>query len=313
MSSMSTGANNRGGCRGDTEYGNRDRTNVDFRRSAAGVFAFQGIWITVLLLAAFAPTLRGIYGSWFDDQIDMAHGVFVVPIALFMVWSKRDVLRQTRMAPTAWGLLLVLCGAIQGILGTAAQWVWVSRTAFLISLAGCVLTLYGSAMIRELAYPLCILLLMIAPPTFLYERITLPLQLLASWLGEISLDVLGYSVLREGNIIELVGGRLAIEEACSGIRSLMALFFLCVVYCYFVVPQRALRAALFVAVVPISIICNAGRILATGVVGQYDRQLGYGLLHPAFGHVGLVLATLLALLMHRVLLKAYLVWHTRQA
>ena len=262
-----------------------------------------GVWVGVILLVAFAPTLTGMAGSWFDEHSDMGHGVFVPAAAAYMVWLKWDALGRIRPAPTAWGLLLVVWGAAQAVFGTAAQWVWVSRMAFLIALVGCLITLYGLSIVRELLYPLCTLVLMIAPPTFVFERVTLPLQLLASQLGEISLEALGHSVLREGNILEMVGERLAVEEACSGIRSLMALFFLCVVYCYFFVTQRWIRTVLLLAVVPISILCNAGRIVATGVVGQYDRELAHGMLHAAFGHFGLVLGALFSFLLHRSILK----------
>jgi exosortase len=253
------------------------------------------------LVAAFWPTLVGIAGSWFDDNIDMGFGVFVPIAAAYMVWLDRNRLKQTPIEPTAWGIVFLVWGAAQVTLGTLAQWVWVSRTAFLISLAGAILTLYGAKMLRALAYPFCSLILMIAPPTFVFEKVTLPLQLLASRLGEISLELLGYSVLREGNILELVGERLAVEEACSGIRSLMALFFLCVVYCFFFVPERGIRAILLIAVVPIAILCNAGRIVATGMVGQYDRELAHGMLHAAFGHFGLVLGAISCVLLHRMI------------
>lgn len=272
---------------------------------AAGVDIrwLPGIWITILLLYAFGAVLVKMYGSWFDEYADMGHGVFVPIAALYMAWLKRDVLRSITPQPNAWGLLIVLWGAIQVTFASAAQWIWVGRVAFVVSLVGCLITLYGFRMIRELAYPLCTLMLMIAPPTFVYERITLPLQLLASRLGEVSLELLGYSVLREGNVLELVGERLAVEEACSGIRSLMSLFFLSTVYSYFFVSEARIRAILLVAVVPIAIFCNAGRIIATGVVGQFDRELAHGALHAAFGHIGLALGALLCFLLHQLIVR----------
>lgn len=260
--------------------------------------AIQMVWVGLALLVAFAPTLQQIVGSWFDERIDMGHGLFVPFAAAYMIWLKRDALSKLPAEPSGWGTALTLVAAIQWAFATIAQWGWMSRIAFLISLVGCILALYGALVLKELAYPLCTLVLMIPPPSFIYERITLPLQLLASRLGEVSLETLGYSVLREGNILQLVGERLAVEEACSGIRSLMSLFFLCLIYVFFFVPEKAIRAVLLVAVVPIAIICNAGRIVATGIVGQYDRDLAHGMLHAAFGHLSLVLGATLCLLLH---------------
>src|SRR5579863_4052229 len=189
----------------------------------------------VLLIVAFWPILTGMYGSWLDDSTYMEHGILVMHAAAYMAWEKRDVLRKIPRQPSVLGILLLACGAFQAVLGIAAQWVWVARMSFLVSLVGWIAALFGWRMVRQLVYPLCTLILMIAPPTFIFERLTLSLQLLASRLGETCLEALGYSVLRDGNILEMVGIKLSVEEACSGIRSLVAIFFMCVLYNYFFV------------------------------------------------------------------------------
>lgn len=257
------------------------------------------VLVGAFLLAAFAHTLIGIGGSWFDDVLNMQHGVLVPFAAAYMVWSQLDTLKRVPVKPSRWGIALVVAAAVTSLACQLAQWIWVGRMSFLVGLVGCILALYGFQMVRALAYPLCVLVLMIAPPSFIIERVTLQLQLLASRLGEISLETLGYSVLREGNILEMVGEKLAVAEACSGIRSLVALLFLTVVYNFFFVPQISIRAILMVAVVPAAVLCNAGRILATGVVGQYNRELAHGMLHETFGYFGLALGAVIVILLHR--------------
>jgi exosortase/archaeosortase family protein len=83
----------------------------------------------------------------------------------------------------------------------------------------------------------------------------------------------------------------------------MALIFLITSYCYFFVPQKKTRVILFLGVVPIAILCNAGRILATGVVGQYNRELAHGILHAAFGYVSLATGAILCILLHTFITK----------
>ncbi len=284
-----------------------DKTAVLVKVSPKDVLRSHGLWIlggwlAILLVAAFYPALRGVAGSWFDDAINMEHGIFVPFAAAYMVWMKQDELKQMELSPSLWGVLTVLLAAMLSLLSTAAQWVWVSRILFLAGLVGCIWAVCGMQYVRRLVYPLCTLLLMIAPPSFIIDRTTLQLQLVASRLGELSLEALGFSVLREGNILEMVGEKLAVAEACSGIRSLMALIFLAVVYNFFFVPQKRVRAILMVSVVPIAILCNAGRIVATGVVGQYNRELAHGMLHATFGYFGLALGALLLFGLHRLLL-----------
>jgi exosortase len=208
---------------------------------------------------------------------------------------------------------LLLCGALQAMLGLAAQWIWVERMAFLVSLVGYIAAVFGWRMVRELTYPLCTLILMIAPPTFIFTRLTLSLQLLASRLGEVFLESLGYSVLREGNILEMVGIKLSVEEACSGIRSLMAIFFMCVLYNYFFVEGRSTKALLLVMAIPIAILGNAVRILATGVAGQYNPALVSGTAHEAFGYIAVVAAALGVVGLHLMLRSIGKFWETHHA
>ena len=176
------------------------------------------------------------------------------PAAVYMAWAKKDRLAQIPRQPSVWGLLVMTWGALQAW-GIAAQWVWVGRMAFLASsLVGCIAALFGWRMVRELVYPLCTLILMVAPPTFIFEKLTLSLQLLASRLGESVLEALGFSVLRQGNVLEMVGIKLSVEEACSGIRSLLAIIFMCVLYNYFFVRGARMKALILVMATPIAIL-----------------------------------------------------------
>jgi exosortase len=250
----------------------------------------QALGIGVLMLVAFWPILVSMYGSWFDPGAYMEHGILVIPAAVYMAWAKKDQLQRVARRPSAWGVILLLCGALQAMVGIAAQWIWVSRMSFLVSLVGAIVAIFGWRMVKELIYPLCTLILMVPPPSFVFERLTLSLQLLASRLGETCLEALGYSVLREGNILEMVGIKLSVEEACSGIRSLMAIFFMCVLYNYFFVPGRWMRAFLLVMAIPIAILGNAVRIVATGIASQYNPALTQGAAHEAFGYATVLVA-----------------------
>jgi exosortase len=267
------------------------------------VTAIQAVAIGVLLLASFWPILASIYGSWFDERSYMEHGILVVPAAAYMAWAKRDKLAKVPIRPSRWAIVLVLWGALQALLGEVGEWVWVSRTAFLISLVGCIALVYGFQMVRELTYPLCTLILMIAPPNFVFERLTLGLQLLASRLGADALEALGYSVLREGNILEMVGIKLSVEEACSGIRSLVAIIFMCVLYNYFFVEKKSMRVWILLFAIPIAILGNAVRIVATGIAGQYNHAWVSGATHEAFGYVSVVVAAVGCIGVHLALLR----------
>jgi exosortase len=265
-----------------------------------------------LLTVAFWRILTGIYGSWFDPGLYMEHGILVIPAAAYMAWVKRDKLSRIPRHPSWWGIALLAWGAVQATFGLAAQWVWISRTALLVSLVGLIAAFFGFQMIRELIYPLCTLVLMIAPPTFVFAWLTLNLQLLASRLGEFFLELLGYSVMRDGNILELVGTKLSVEEACSGLRSLLSILFMCTLYDYFFVKGKVMRTVILVFGVPIAILGNSGRIIATGIASQYNRELIHGAAHEAFGYISIVVAGVGCVLLHLLMLHIQKTWGSPQ-
>jgi exosortase len=283
------------------EHTSPDRAGL--AHAALQVSGIQAIALGVLLAAAFWPILLGIYGSWFDERSYMEHGILVIPAAAYMAWAKRDKLAAIVPQPSRWGIVILAWGALQALLGAVGQWVWVSRMAFLVSFVGAIALVYGFRMIRELTYPLCTLLLMIAPPDFIFQALTLRLQLLASRLGADALEALGYSVLREGNILEMVGIKLSVEEACSGIRSLVAIVFMCVLYNYFFVEKKSMRIWILALAIPIAILGNAVRIVATGIAGQYNHDWVSGATHEAFGYVSVIVAALGCIGVHLALLR----------
>jgi len=101
--------------------------------------------------------------------------------------------------------------------------------AFVMSAAGAVLWLGGFAFLQIWAFPFLLALFMLPKLAIVYNQVTLPLQLLASRLAEVTLLAGGASVIREGNILDVGGHRVAVAEACSGIRYLLSLGFVAVV------------------------------------------------------------------------------------
>jgi eight transmembrane protein EpsH (proposed exosortase) len=257
-------------------------------------------WLSLLLVATYAPILWSMGGSWFDENADMGHGFLVPIIAGYMISCDWNSFTRLKDNGSRWGFVLLLWAAVQSVIASLGAWTFLSRTAFLLSLFGILITLKGFAAIRTLAYPLGLLFLMVPPPTFVYERITFPLQILASILAANFLELLGFSVLREGNILEMVGQRLSVVEACSGIRSLITLSFFALVYNYFFVRRLRMRIALLLLLVPVVILGNSFRIVLTGVVGHYNHDLAHGLFHSMSGYVIAILSGAMYIAMHQL-------------
>lgn len=256
--------------------------------------AWRDLFISLGLIAIlFAPVIYRMAGEWISDD-DMGHGFFVPAVVGWILWQRREELGRMPVRPAWWGLPIVVFGLLQLGVGTLGVEFFLSRTALLITLAGAVITTCGPAVFRQLLFPFFLLLFMIRIPAIIYNQITLPLQLLASEVAESSLMLIGIPVLREGNVLELANGqRLSVVEACSGIRSLLSLSFLALVYGHFFETKVWMRVAMFLLTIPIAIIANAGRVTMTGILAATKPELAAGFFHLFEGWIVFVIAMLL--------------------
>ncbi len=236
------------------------------------------LWFSVLLCLPYAQILGDMAKEWVSSE-DMQHGIFAPLVAGYIVWTIRDEVFSRPVRPNWLGLLLVLWGFFQAIVGTLGADYFIARTAFIIALVGVIITLGGFSTLRKLAFPLLLLLFMIRIPLFIYSKITFPLQLFASQVAAEVLSLLGIPVLREGNVLELASQKLSVVEACSGIRSLLSLSFLALVYAYFFDRKVWMRGVLLVAAIPIAVVANASRVTITGILSEYKKELSEGVYH----------------------------------
>jgi exosortase len=270
------------------------------------------IGLLMLLLAVlYAPVLNTMVREWFAIE-EMGHGIFVPFLAGYIAWQNREKLAAQPVRRNWWGLALVFWGFFQLILGTLGADYFIARTAFLISLMGVIWTVYGTAVVRQLAFPLFLLLFMIRLPQFVYSQITFPLQIFASTVAEVSLSILGIPVLRDGNVLELASQRLSVVEACSGIRSLISLSFLSLIYGYFFDPKPWMRWALFASSIPIAIVANATRVTLTGIISEYKKEFAEGTYHSLEGWVIFMVALVILIITHQIINKVYSLAHARK-
>jgi exosortase len=259
-------------------------------------------WFGLLIIACYAPVLAALVRQWGTDP-DMGHGFFVPVVAGFIVWRKRDELLAIKPQPNWWGLVVVIIGGVQLIVGTLGVELFLARTSFVIALIGAVWLLGGDLMLKKLAFPLFLLFFMVPIDAVFYNQITFPLQLLASRLADGALTLIAIPVLREGNILELPNQRLSVVEACSGIRSLLSLTFLSLVYGYFFEKKTWIRVVLFVSTVPIAIVANSSRVTITGVLTQVKPEAAEGFFHEAEGWVIFMVALGIMILFHQLITR----------
>ena len=187
--------------------------------------------LAIAIASTYAAVLAGLVHQWTSDD-NYSHGFFVVPLALYFAWERRQSLAAATITPRFAGLLTIVASLLVYLAGVLGAELFLTRVSLIGVIAGTVLFLLGWAHLRILAFPIAFLLLMIPLPAIVFNQIAFPLQLVASQMGEGVIALTGVPVLRDGNILHLPSRSLEVVEACSGIRSLISLLMLAIVLGY---------------------------------------------------------------------------------
>jgi exosortase len=277
--------------------------------------------IASAILFTYAAVLVKLSRDWWTDE-NYSHGLLVPFIIGYILWLQRDKLAAEPARPSVLlGGLAVAVSLFALWTGVAGAELYTQRMSLVLLIAGTVVYFGGWGFLRLMLVPLGLLILAIPIPAIIFNKIAFPLQLFASRCAVWSMSMLGIPVLRQGNIIELKPlnsfdtKKLEVVEACSGIRSLMTLITLAVVFAYFTYPRsddshgprgkfgwlRSFgfwRSVIIVAsAVPIAILTNASRVSGTGILSHYyGTGVADGFFHSFSGWAIYVVAFLLLFL-----------------
>ena len=256
--------------------------------------------VVLLILWLYSSILVHLAKQWSNDA-NFTHGFFVPAFSLFALWQDRQRFARAPRKPSSWGLLITafaLCVLVVGVLGAE---LFLSRISLLLLIAGLLILFRGWSLFRAVLFPWAFLFLMIPIPAIVFSQITFPLQMLASKLAALLLPLLGVPVLREGNIINLPAMPLEIVEACSGIRSLLSLATLAIIYGYLTESRIWVRVVLALAAIPIAVAANSLRIVGTGLLVQYwDPEKAEGFFHMFSGWLVFLVSLTMLFLVHRL-------------
>ena len=254
-------------------------------------------------VVAYGGVMARLVADWAVDD-NYSHGFIIVPFALYFAWERRRQFAATPNLPNLAGLVCVLAGLLLLIVGLLGAERFATRLSMVVVLVGAVAFMRGWAAVRVMAFPLAFLLLMIPVPAILFNKIAFPLQLLASRVGETMLSAMSIPVLREGNMIVLARTTLEVAEACSGIRSLISLLTLGIIFGYFVDERSAVRVFVAASTVPIAIMANGFRVAGTGAAAHYfGDQAAQGFFHSFSGWLMFVVAFGLLFAMTHIALR----------
>ena len=254
------------------------------------------------VLLAYWSVMRGLIQAWSTDD-NYSHGFFIVPLAAYFAWERRAQFERAPVRPSMAGLVVVVVSLMMLVACTLGAELFLSRSSLIGVTAGAILFLGGWQRLRVLLFPLAFLLLMVPLPAIIFNQIAFPLQLLASHVGEYAVSSLEIPILREGNVLILANATLEVAEACSGIRSLVSLFTLGIVFGYFADNRQWVRAFIALSAIPVAILANGLRVASAGVAAHNYGTAGVeGLFHEFSGWVVFVIAFLMMLALQRLVL-----------
>ena len=251
--------------------------------------------LVVCLGVTYYSTFTELASEWMRDP-DYSQGFLIPIISLYFIWQRRSEIGEKAVSPSTIGLPLIILGLALLVIGNLASESFTMRVSFLIVLTGISVFFLGWAHLKILLLPIGFLIFMIPIPSILMQQITFPMQLFASKVAEGSLRVMDLPVLREGNVIYLSHATLEVAEACSGIRSLMSLLALGVLFAFLTKDKFWQRAVLVLACFPIAIVVNSLRVSATGILANYyGIAAAEGFFHGFSGYVLFIVAFIILL------------------
>jgi exosortase len=278
----------------------RQEDSVQEIRIGELTISHSNIWRGGLLGLAlgwlYFNVLRSLVSDWYVDE-NYSHGLLVPFIAGYAIWQNREQWHDIPFRPLIWtGGALMVVAVLLLWAGTVGAELFVTRISLLLALLSLLLYFGGTGWLKQMGFPLLLLLLAIPIPLLIFNRIAFPLQLLASDYAARVINLLGIPAFREGNVIELAQMKLEVVEACSGIRSLMSLATLAVTYVYFAEPKWWRRIVLVASVIPIAIVTNAARVTVTGIMAHYrGEEAAQGFQHTFSGWLIFLVAMVLLL------------------
>jgi exosortase A len=262
---------------------------LDARRLAPVLLLTTGVALV------YWAVLKKLVHDWANDG-NYSHGFLIIPIALFFVWERRDRLRAITPKPAWFGLVVFGVSIFVLVAGILGSELFLTRVSLIGVLTGMILFLVGWAHLRALVFPLAFLLLMIPIPAIIFNQIAFPLQLFASRAGEFAIRSAEIPVLREGNVLVLANTSLEVAEACSGIRSLISLLTLGIVFGYFTDRRAWVRTLIALSTIPVAIISNGARVAGTGIAAHHwGAAAAEGFFHEFSGWVVFGVAFMLML------------------
>lgn len=270
------------------------------------------LMISLVFFLTYIPTFIWMWDRWFSRDSYYSHGILIPFVSAWLIWQKREELRQTEIIESPWGLRLIILGIAIHLISAVFRIYFSSGFSMLIVLAGLILYFWGSKVFKKVAFPATFLFFMVPLPEVVITNISFRLKLFAAHIATILLNNMRIPAIQDGSIIHMRHTQVIVDDVCSGLRSLISLTALGSIFAYWLkVPIISLAATgsifaywmnssatkkifLFLMTIPIAIITNVCRVIILSSIGEiWGAEYASGFMHDATGFMVFALAFIL--------------------
>jgi len=248
----------------------------------------------------YVPIILDAYHQWMTND-SYAHGIFIFPVSLFLLWNSREALKTAERKPQAWGLVLLLIGLAGAIGGYLLSIKYIGMWSLIPTLAGGIFALHGPKLWKITQFPVWFLLFAAPIPNSVLGPLTGQIQYMSTTCAEAIMGTLGFPVMQNGNVLQVPGASLEVATACSGFHKLISLLAFASIYGHLFLPTLAKRSLLIVLAGPIALLVNVLRICGLVVATIYGGLPALHAAHDPAEIVSIILAFLLFVLAGRAL------------
>lgn len=261
------------------------------------VLFLQGTIAILLYLLIYAPLLPGLVQDWYDHD-NLSYGFLIPFVFIYLLWHKREVLRNTPVNANSWGALWLLLAVMIGLAGKVMGDQFTMRLSMVLALGGLVHLLLGKHYIKVLLFPLAYLLLMIPPPYFVVKEISYHLRFIDAVVATSALQAMGIPVYQDSYFLHLPNMTLEVADICSGISSLFAMVAAGIFYIYFLPVRPGPKALVIAGALLFPVLANLFRIvLISAIVYSTGTAILQSLFHQFTGTFTFLLSFMMLIIL----------------
>ncbi|MEW6983623.1 exosortase A [Colwelliaceae bacterium 6471] len=221
----------------------------------------------VAWMVVYWQPLNNMVATWLSSET-YKHCFFILPIALYLIYEKRDHLGLIEIKPAYWLLVPLLLGQIAYLFAELMGINLFLEICAYGSLICLIWLVFGTQMIKALMFPLFYLVLAIP----MGEELVPALQNVTADISVFLVKLTGIPVYREGLYIYVSNGTFEVAEACAGIRFLIATIAIGFLYAYLFYRSFWRRTVFVLLCIAIPILANGIRAYGIIAIGHYSNM-----------------------------------------